>query len=162
MKKLLRFKLIILIILINTTYQIFKNNINAKFLNLSPSTKSNGKFFKNYIWMINNNVIQYSSYVLRKKTNGSDYFSIRTSIILDDHRLSKETYKNSSFVCLLKSFKTGEIVKVPTTEVITLIHGRPKKVYCNLSNNQVIKIEDFLVAVIRIGDLKNRYKNLDY
>ena len=154
MKKLLRFKIIILIILINTTYQIFKNEINAKFLNLSPSTKSNGKFFKNYIWMINNNVIQYSSYVLRKKTNGSDYFSIRTSIILDDHRLSKETYKNSSFVCLLKSFKTGEIVEVPTTEVITLIHGRPKKVYCNLSNNQVIKIEDFLVAVIRIGDFK--------
>jgi hypothetical protein len=61
-------------------------------------------------------------------------------------------------VCLIKSFRTREIIEIPTSEVITLIHRRPRKVYCNLSNHLSIKIQDFLVAVIRVGDFS---KNMD-
>ena len=185
MIKVFVFKVLILIVLINTIYHLYNNNIKNNSSNLSPSFSSKTaisstikstdninrtrkteiiplqttsspsvKFFKNHVWMVNNNVIQYSSYVLRKIITRPTDLSIRTSIILDDRRLSKEEFDNSTYVCILKSLKTGEIIEIPTSEVISLIHRRPKKVYCNVANFQQIKIEDLLVAIIRVCDFR--------
>jgi hypothetical protein len=102
--------------------------------------------------MVNNNVMQYSSYILRKKINGSNTLSIRTSLILDSKRLSGDVFNNSTYTCLLKSIRNGKIIEIPATHVITLVHRTPKKVYCSLNNDLDIEIEHILVAIIRAGD----------
>ena len=148
-KKLQILKILTLWSFIILNYHIYNNQ--QQLVQLKPETiinrffsYSNVRFSKNYVWMVNNNVIQYSSYILRKKTNDSNTFSIRTSIVLDSDRLTTDLFKNSTFVCLLKSIKNGKIIEIPATEVITLIHQRSKKVYCSLDN--VFKIENLLVA----------------
>jgi hypothetical protein len=109
------------------------------------------KVFQNFEWMPNNNVIQYSSYVLRNKSLKNNLL-VRSIIIVNRERIGDELFKNSKFTCILKSIKKEILIEIPANKIFTLIHNRPKKIYCNFTQFNSISINDVSIAIVRQGD----------
>ena len=126
-------------------------------INYEPIEK-NQKFFQNFVWMPNHNVIQYSSYILL--SNNTSIIIVRSIIAVDIDNIGWEKFQNSSFICILKSISKGFIIESPATLKITLIHQKGQKIYCSFNNESSIQSEDVSIAIIRFGDFNKKTENL--
>ena len=101
---------------INSKEEYRWSRINASFQRL---------FFENYHWMFNNNVMQYSSYIFLNRQQIRS-ISIKGLITVNWDSLSDEEFASSDFFCSIMSIKTGKYIEVPSTDIIHLIHRKPK------------------------------------
>ena len=140
------FNLLILIILI----YFFKHMIINKSINFDSTTKLKRKFFKNYEWMPNNKVLQYSSYLIVDKRKIE--LKLISIIAIDVERIG---FIDSSYKCIFKSILKGFIFEKPVTHKITLHHQKSLKIYCSFNKGSLpIKLEDISVAIVKVGDYK--------
>ena len=109
--------LILIVILLNCLQINFiQGSIRIKWIdsifdliNNEPIEK-NQKFFQNFVWMPNHNVIQYSSYILL--SNNTSIIIVRSIIAVDIDNIGWEKFQNSSFICILKSISKGFIISL--------------------------------------------------
>ena len=118
---------IVALFIINNYHYVSRTNSKSKKeYRLSITNVSFQKFFfKNYHWMFNNNVMQYSSYIFLNRQQIRS-ISIKGLITVNWDSLSDEEFASSDFFCSIMSIKTGKYIEVPSTDIIHLIHRKPK------------------------------------
>ena len=146
---------IVALFIINNYHYVSRTNSKSKEeYRLSITNVSFQKsFFKNYHWMFNNNVMQYSSYIFLNQESRS--VSIKGLISVNWDSLSDEEFSSSDFFCSIMSIKTSKYIEIPATDIIHLIHRKPKIIECNFDKLDLINIDDISVAIIRYDDFDN-------
>jgi len=110
--------------------------------------------------MINNNVMQYSSYILLNDGN-TESISIKGLLTVNLDNFSEDEFLTSDFYCSIISTKTGKYLEIPANNIIQLIHRKPKIVECYFDRLDLIGVDDIAVAIIRYDDFDNsRYSSI--
>ena len=136
---------------------LFKEKIKLNDYSKNDKTIKVGRsFFKNYYWMPNNNVMQYSSYIFIK--NSYDLF-IRSLITVNRANIREEEFSKSEFFCSIMSIKSNNQIDIVATNVINLIHKKTKVVECYYDKLHLININDISVAIIRNNDFSHLKKS---
>ena len=111
------------------------------------------KFYENYEFILNNNVLQYSSYILIDKAN---LIVIVESIIhVNFHRIQHFSGINI-FSCLLKSIKSNRTKTIKHTSEYNLASSESRKIACNFKIDEKEDIYEYLVAIVRDGDFEGQ------
>ena len=92
--------------------------------------------------------MQYSSYIFLNRQQIRS-ISIKGLITVNWDSLSDEEFASSDFFCSIMSIKTGKYIEVPSTDIIHLIHRKPKIIECYFDKLDLINIDDISVAIIR-------------
>ena len=133
--------LIVLSLLVLKISKIYLNRI------LFKSIKNNKyevfKYYKNHEFMLNNNVIQYSSYLI---IGDIKIIKIQSIIHVNYNSIKR---KEDYFVCIVKSIKNNNTQELNATLVIHLAEPESKQVTCFLKIEKTIDLNELFVAIVR-------------
>ena len=118
----------------NDFRRVYNSNLNESIFYYFPNK-----------WMINNQIFQYSSYILIKNNKPYHVVSLLMIKIAVDFKLLE-------LKCLIKSIKTGRIYKFDIVNTVDFV-GAIKQVKC-LIDVDMEDLNDLLVAIINNDDFK--------
>ena len=139
MLKYLKYSFLTLIFL--SISKIIKDSISAKSLKLNDNDDT-FKYYNNYDFMLNYNIIQYSSYIMKHEEN----LKIQSIIHTNDKKLS------NVFFCIIKSVKLNITIEVPSTSVISFAEPQSKQVTCDYKDAKNMSLNELLIAIVRKDD----------
>jgi hypothetical protein len=125
---------------------LYRSSITDLNLNAIVTLKTI-KYYENYVFMLNRNVIQYSSYLISDKSINT--LKIQSIIHVNYQYISNST---NIFACKIKSIKTNYTAVFRASEVIELAEPESKKITCKIQLMENIDLNELVIAVVRKGD----------
>ena len=116
------------------------------------------KDFPNYFWTFNNNILQYSSYILIENASNSSIsstlklntFFIESLFLLNYKKIGNQT--KDDFICFIRTISTQDIIKLMPVELFKLVHNVNTKIRCLYNSSNSINPNDIAIAIIRKAD----------
>ena len=150
MRKLKLF-ILILIDLIGIAIFFFLNRSKIGSLEILKARYKNfaklNKYAENHAYLINNNLAQYSSYIMIEKDELNKTTSKIESFVMLNYKYIKYFGGKENFTCVIKLISTDEIIELEASDSQNLSNNASKKLIFNIKMD-TIDLNDLVVAVI--------------
>jgi hypothetical protein len=151
-------------------YNLERSNETIAMVNMIESIDSKNSnqvqrinYTKNYKYIINNNIAQYSSYII-KETDEFKNTTYRISFLFQLSLLSEDKLfpRKENFLCLIKSknLNNAKYVKLEPLSMLLKTKHKSKKVTCKAKFLDSLDLKELVVAIIWKPDF-NETLNLD-
>ena len=139
----------IIILIIFDFHLLNETSRNGRELLKKSNVKGESKIYENYKFILNNNVLQYSSYIVVDQ-NKNEILSVESLIQVNFHRIN--TNEISTYSCIVK-FDATNVIHLNYANERNLGLTENRKITCSFKtaiNKE--NLDKFLVAIIRDGD----------